>query len=401
METCEPCPTTWGIKCDRGKLQPQQGFWSPCVLTPEHTDCTKFDVDTKLLKCLSTKSCNVTARSSNDTLTPATAFNCTQGHEGALCAACSEEFYFRGKRCRPCEEELLPHNAIAAIASLLSLGTLFALFKLAMRKYSVEIMRALHRVRRALSPILGLTRDARRRRRRMQRFERRLVNKKRRGRVGAHARACHERDQRAEAAYLLHVERHGTPAGFRTQIRATAVKLVHSTVRAAKEKLFGASETVRIVLNIFKVLSHLYSGLARCTWWPTAIENFVAVAAIFTLDIFSETKVPCAFPTFSYYDRVLIACFAPIALVLLIILGGLIWASRQRKGRSRQTIMVSPSMLKHERLRGASNSTFKMGLWKAATPALFLLDLPVDILQNTISDRARCALHSYGPDPHS
>ena len=46
-----------------------------------------------------------------------------------------------------------------------------------------------------------------------------------------------------------------------------------------------------------------------------------------------------------------------------------------RKGRSRHTIMVSPSDLERERKRGSSDSTLKMGLWKAAAPALFILDL--------------------------
>ena len=38
---------------------------------------------------------------------------------------------------------------------------------------------------------------------------------------------------------------------------------------------------------------------------------------------------------------------------------------------------------------------------KAVDHFLAGLELPVEILQNTFSDRTHCIAHSYGPDPHS
>ena len=300
MTTCEPCPTSWGIECDGGRLVLSPGFWSPCALTPKHADCAKFDTDTVLYTCLSPSACNVTSvtalAAAGVSLTPSVAFNCTAGHRGALCAECSEGFYFRRKVCHACAEEFLPHTTVAAIVSVLSLAVLLALFKLAMHKYAGDMLRALHRLRRALRPLLGLSRAARRRRQRMARFERRRRSKRGGNKAAARpsAAARHARDLRDEAAYALHVERHGAPGGARVRLRATAVKLVHAAVKATQAKVFACGESLRIVLNIFKVLSHMYSGLARCTRWPVAIENFAAVAALFTLDLFTETKLPCA-----------------------------------------------------------------------------------------------------------
>ena len=40
-------------------------------------------------------------------------------------------------------------------------------------------------------------------------------------------------------------------------MRVTAVQAVHASVKSAQKGIVGSSETVRIALNVCKVLSHL------------------------------------------------------------------------------------------------------------------------------------------------
>ena len=51
--------------------------------------------------------------------TPATAYMCSEGHEGILCADCSDGYFFKNKECLPCDGELLSSEAAVAIAVLI------------------------------------------------------------------------------------------------------------------------------------------------------------------------------------------------------------------------------------------------------------------------------------------
>ena len=119
------------------------------------------------------------------------------------------------------------------------------------------------------------------------------------------------------------------------------------------------------------------------------MENFIAAASLFALDIFSESKMPCWLNNFTYFDRVLVACFAPLGLMMLIVLGGIWWARRHHVQRKRGRITTTRSTLMRERLRGvehgkAIKSVLVMGLWKAAPIALFLLDLLYPTITRTL-----------------
>ena len=119
------------------------------------------------------------------------------------------------------------------------------------------------------------------------------------------------------------------------------------------------------------------------------MENFIAAASLFALDIFTESKMPCWLNNFTYFDRVLVACFAPLGLMMLIVLGGIWWARRHHEQRKRGRITATRSTLMRERLRGiehgkAIKSVLVTGLWKAAAPALFLLDLLYPTITRTL-----------------
>ena len=75
-----------------------------------------FARDTDLLECLTTSSCNASTNAT-DWAKPSTAFTCKTGHRGALCAACTEGFFFKSNTCLPCDDgPLLSEGAQAAAA---------------------------------------------------------------------------------------------------------------------------------------------------------------------------------------------------------------------------------------------------------------------------------------------
>jgi hypothetical protein len=158
-------------------------------------------------------------------------------------------------------------------------------------------------------------------------------------------------------------------------IERVTVQLVHGAVKAVTKGGTKNTETLRIFFNVSKVSAHLYATLSYCLHFPKAMNDLLAVASVFALDLVSETRMPCTLTGFTYFDRVKIAIFAPLALIVMGALVGVLWAAQRHKKRRANRITVTPSALEMERARGSSNSVIKTGLWKAAGPLIFALDL--------------------------
>ena len=96
-----------------------------------------------------------------------------------------------------------------------------------------------------------------------------------------------------------------------------AVRAAHAAVKAAqKHKL--SSEMVRIVVNLLKVMVHLYAQLHWCMSLPGAMDGLLAFASVFAVDLFTGLKLPCLIPGFSYYTKVKLVVSAQTAAMALV-----------------------------------------------------------------------------------
>ena len=84
---------------------------------------------------------------------------------------------------------------------------------------------------------------------------------------------------------------------------------------------------------------------------------FMALAQLVSLDLFAETRMPCWFAGFDYFDRIVVTIVAPPLLVALVLGAGVARAAWRG----------------HDRV-----------LWKAAPSALFVLDLIYPIVCRTL-----------------
>ena len=110
------------------------------------------------------------------------------------------------------------------------------------------------------------------------------------------------------------------------------------------------------------------------------MNGLLELASAMALDFFKEAKLPCFMVGFSYYTRVAIACVAPVALSLAIVLLGYWWARSHRKTRTRKNMAAFLRAKKRGAHSGHSANTFKRGLWISAPYVLFANDLPVEIV---------------------
>ena len=342
---CSVCPdiqTKGGVKCIAGILEPQPGFWSA---TKDAT--AEFNAET-VFPCLNETSCIA-----NTSTYPANAYYCAPGHNGTLCAQCLPGYYFKRKKCRRCDENVLSPGAVAAIVIALSMSLIVLVYKLFLRRKAKGLLKMLHGSRRHYTT-----------RKRQQ-----------------------ARSPPATGGNV--VKQSGTIKRWTVHLRATAVQVVHASVKSAQENIFGNSETLRILLNICKVTSHLYSTLSYCIKWPRAMENLLTLAATFSLDIFSEAKLPCLITEFSYFTRVKIAVVAPIVMAALFGCAGCTYAYHKARRRKREKSKLRKSMVKRERARGSHN-VVKDGCWVAAPYLLFTLDVFHPVITKTLCSFFTC-----------
>ena len=119
-------------------------------------------------------------------------------------------------------------------------------------------------------------------------------------------------------------------------------------------------------------------------------KDELAMARLFSLDLVSDTKMPCLLTNFNYFSRVQAAAIAPLAVCGIMFVYGLVWAARHQKKRRTNRISVTSSFVRRERKRGSVNSIIKTGMWKVAAPLLFFLDLVYPIVTRTLLQLFTC-----------
>ena len=94
-------------------------------------------------------------------------------------------------------------------------------------------------------------------------------------------------------------------------------------------------EFMKRLFNTSKTVTFLYSTLIYCTSFPAAMNDLLSMASIFAFDLFGETKMPCIVTGWTYFSRIQVAAFGPLAFTAVFILGGIILAARQHNERVR------------------------------------------------------------------
>ena len=96
---CMECPKQGVTRCEGGYVEPEDGFWAPAAVddtgrerawSERVADSSLFNATTDVFACLApgNTSCQAIDVIGIGNATPATAFNCSEGHRGVLCAAC-------------------------------------------------------------------------------------------------------------------------------------------------------------------------------------------------------------------------------------------------------------------------------------------------------------------------
>jgi len=155
-----------------------------------------------------------------------------------------------------------------------------------------------------------------------------------------------------------------------TVVVTNAIRVVHRSVKSATHGLLESSESLRIVLNSAKIMTHLYSTLQYCVAWPAAMNVMIKVASVFALDLFEPARLPCIVTGYDYYFRVWVAILTPLVFTAAVVIGCIIYARCFRKRRrkrvtvaaSKTTARIAQQMAQQ---RGVHTSVVKDGLWLA------------------------------------
>ena len=105
------------------------------------------------------------------------------------------------------------------------------------------------------------------------------------------------------------------------------------------------------------------------------MDHFLSVAALFSMNVVQETRLPCQFVDFDYFTRVKLVAVGPIALVALIFFAFFLWALRHHDQRRRGRVVQTKTSVAHAQRRGSHDSRVKTALWKASFAILFVVDL--------------------------
>ena len=257
-----------------------------------------------------------------------------------LCASCSKDYFFSDKRCTPCDDTGLSSGSVAAIATIAGVGVVLIIYKYMVRSRAKSFKPILHNMRRRYSR----KRDkVRRRKRRRQRRKRQMQRNKRRGQPTTETTKIPDSANDDDSDRLQHLI---------VSIEKAAVQVVHGAVTSATKGFAAHTETMRIFFNLSKVLTHLYGTLQWCASFPKAMNNLLAMTAVFALDFGSASKLPCWLTGFTYFSKVKFVMIAPLTIVVVIGIGGLIWATQCQRGTQAERT-----------------------LWKVATVVLFIVDL--------------------------
>ena len=137
---------------------------------------------------------------------------------------------------------------------------------------------------------------------------------------------------------------------------------------------------------------HCYdsSTLDHCIAWPSSLYALLEVFNLLGLDIMAQARVPCIIKSFNYYKLIVGVCVTPVAIsaaITVVCMLWVLWRSQSSKAKRR----VSLAQDRRQK------SAIADGLWTAAAPVLFFLDLvyplvtrPVAVLQKPFPQRKRC-----------
>ena len=161
-------------------------------------------------------------------------------------------------------------------------------------------------------------------------------------------------------------------------VNKQGLHVVHGFLKASQKSYFSANESMRILLNACKITTNLYGTLSYCVTWPSAMNGILAAAALLTLDVITELKLPCFFTQFDYYDRAFVAIVAPVALLGVALAGGLLWAQLRRLREERGPDHAH-----------ADDSVVVEALWIMA-PILGVIDFVYPLLTRTLLQFFTC-----------
>ena len=204
-----------------------------------------------VFECLMPEAC---VNKTNAT-TPNAAYACneTKGYRanGTLCASCLDDFFYKNKRCAPCDEAALSSSAQTAIGVVAGLLVLWLLVTFGAKQRAASMLSTMHLLRHQ-------TKLRRKRRRRHQ--------------------------SRSNVPWL---------ARWSNVISLAAIRSAHRFVKAARDNQVSLGETSKIVINSAKVCSHLYGTLTYCLSFPGAMVHLMSIANLLAFDVVAQTKMPC------------------------------------------------------------------------------------------------------------
>ena len=183
-----------------------------------------------------------------------------------------------------------------------------------------------------------------------------------------------------------------------TAIRRMAVQVVHAVVKSATKGFFAHAETVRIFCNCCKVFSHLSATLQYCLIYPRAMDDLRAIASVFAVDLFAETRAPCLVANWDYYWKLKTAMLAPVVIFFVLFLVGIFLATSDKNKRENASeVKATRSMLRRQHMeqkRGTDRSILIAAWWRTAAWILFSIDLIYPLVTRTLLQFFTC--HDLG-----
>ena len=172
---------------------------------------------------------------------------------------------------------------------------------------------------------------------------------------------------------------------------------VHDQVAAARDGLAGlGGESTRILLNAFKVFSHLYESLVYCVHWPAAMLKLRDALGVLSFNFFAGESAACFIDGVTYYWRLVFVSVAPFLIVVALVGLGMLAAIQRRKKQRTQAIAPSGAagsavvnVVAAQRLKRV-DTTLKAGMWATAHLSLFILDLLYPTITRTLMQFLSC-----------
>ena len=136
-----------------------------------------------------------------------------------------------------------------------------------------------------------------------------------------------------------------------------------------------------------------YGTLAYCITWPTAFDNLRDIFATLSFNIVEDSKVPCWYPKFDYFDLFYIMALAPVILLFLCFAYGTLSAHfcESKKTRPAAVAKRQHSKIKHIATRSTVvKMAVKKGLASWIPLFFFVYDLIYPLVCRTLLQYFSC-----------